>query len=168
RGSPKASGRDTRRRCGGENGRGAPSGRPRPVRQTDRAGAARWENPPGAPGPGTPGRHRSARFTTRLPAPGPSVIVAHAQVPERGLRTAVPLRHVRVPHELEVLHPHLRGPEPGGGQVPEAVEEGEAVAHLGPGAARPRDVVEHRAALGVVARDEILPEPLPALVVQPG
>ena len=85
----------------------------------------------------------------------------HAELLQRLVRAAVPA-HRTVAHVLQILDAHLRRPEAGGGEIAEAVEEGDAVrvpARIRPGRsrrARPRDVVEHRRSLSVGAVDERL------------
>src|SRR5688500_5296310 len=86
--------------------------------------------------------------------------VLHPKLVQRRRRAPIPLRHRPVPHVPQVVHAHLARPEAGRGEVPEVVEEPDAGLHLRPRATRPRDVVEHRLALCIVARDERLREPL--------
>src|SRR5688572_19687183 len=83
-------------------------------------------------------------------------------------RTTRPLGDEAVADVLQILDAHLAGEEAAGGQVPEAVEEGDAVRQLRPGLVRPRDVVEHLRPLGGGAGEERLVEAADALAIDPG
>src|SRR5262249_15953265 len=81
---------------------------------------------------------------------------------------ALPFRNGVVADVLQVLHPHLRRPEPARGEVAEAVEEGDAVLHLGLRLLRPGDVVEDGGPLAVRAIEERLVVAPRAFVIEPG
>src|SRR6185295_1791783 len=71
----------------------------------------------------------------------------HAQLLERLVRAAGPARVHHVAQILQVFHAHLAREEAGRGQVAEAVEECDALAHFRLRLLRPRDVVEDGGAL---------------------
>src|ERR1044071_4614535 len=68
-----------------------------------------------------PGRMRRLSLT---------VGVGDAELLQRRVRTSGPFRDEDVPLELEIGHAHLAGEEARGGQVAEAVEEGDRVLEM--------------------------------------
>src|SRR5258708_20247790 len=87
---------------------------------------------------------------------------------QRLVRAAFPLRDHRVAQVLQVGNPHLARPESRGGEVAEAVEEGDAGRERGLRLRRPCDVIEHRGPLSGGAVEERLVESELALVIDPG
>src|SRR6267143_4670720 len=132
------------------------------------ANACRW-NLALKPLPTIPIPRRFAAVTFPVsPFPVPSVWVFDAELGERFRGTALPLGEERVADVAEVLDADPAREEPRGGEVAEAVEEGDAGGVLGLRLLRPGDGVEHRAALGVGAGDERLAVAVVAAAVEPG
>src|SRR5690606_40458811 len=73
-----------------------------------------------------------------------SVCVGDAEVLERLVRAAVPLRHDGVAHVAQILDADLRGPESRGDEIAEPVEECHTRLHRLRRARRPRNVIQDR------------------------
>src|ERR1019366_9643003 len=75
--------------------------------------------------------------------------VPHPEVIKCRLGTSLPLHHPGISDIADVLHAHLAREKSARREIAHAVEELHARAHLRLRLGGPRDLVEHRAALGV-------------------
>src|SRR5678816_1132504 len=104
-----------------------------------------------------------------FPVPG-SLLPSHVQMLDSLRRASLPLRLRDVAGVAKVLHAHLAREETGCRHVPHPVEERHAVTEPGLRFLRPRDVVEHLAALRVGRGEEGFAgaEAIRAFAVEPG
>src|SRR2546423_5557920 len=94
--------------------------------------------------------------------------VSNTELLQRGGWAAAPIGIEDVSHVPQILNADFARPESRGGEIPEAIEEADAVSHAGRSLCRPGDIVENRLALRCGRIDERFSESTVRLGIDPG